>query len=399
MNDRLTVPFAVASATHMMVEIFLFMHPAILPLLMKEFDIAIVQAGLILTIPSVVQLSFNIPSGALADKIDSRYLLVLGAALSGFGAVIVSQSPNVFYLVVGLCVLMTAVTIYHPTGLSIISKIYSKGKLTKMIGVHGATGSIGQGLGIISMGFMIAGYGWRLCYLLWSILLFAWSIIILKLPLPSSQLNNPQVTKEFDGGKEESPSTTSWKKNTRQIIAVKSFLLLILVMSIVGLGNQTISSFATTYFVQIRNISEGAAALIFGFGPIIGVFGSLIGGYLGSRFGDKKFLSLALFGLAVFVSSLAYVPLVVMMILSFLIYSWFFASMWPASTSLVSALTPESGRGMAYSIFFLVPGTLGAISPIIGALIIEGFGVLGIFPFALALFLTSSVAVLLIEDP
>ena len=149
---------------------------------------------------------------------------------------------------------------------------------------------------------------------------------------------------------------------------------------------------------SIRNIPENAAALIFGIGPIIGVFGSLIGGYLGSRFGDKKYLFLALSGLAVFVTTLAYAPLVGFMILSFLVYSWFFASMWPASISLVSTLTPESGRGMAYSIFFLVPGTLGAVSPIIGALIIEGFGVLSIFPFVLALFLASSVTVLLIKD-
>ncbi len=398
MGNRFTVPFTTASATHMMVEIFLFMHPAILPLLMKEFEITFVQAGLFLTIPSVVQLSFNIPSGALADRIDSRYLLSLSAALSGFGAIIVSQSPNIICLVFGLCIIKTAVTTYHPTGLSVISKIFSKGKLTRMIGIHGATGSIGQGLGIISMGFMIAGYEWRLCYLLWSTLLFVWSIILLKIPLHLPQLVNPHVTKEFDGRNEESQLATGWKQNARQIISGKSFLVLIFAMSMVSLGNQIISSFVTTYFVQIRNMPEDTAALIFGIGPIIGVLGSLIGGYLGSRFGDKKFLALVLFGIAVFVFNLAYAPLLGFMILSFLIYSWFFASMWPTSTSLVSILTTESGRGMAYSIFFLVPGTLGAVSPVIGALIIEGFGVLSIFSFSFALFLSSSVIILLIKN-
>lgn len=390
--------FAAASMTHLMVEIFLFMHPAILPPLMREFNITIVQAGLVLTIPTIIQVSFNIPSGALADKSDPRYLMILSAALSGFGGVIVSQSPNVFCLVVGLCVLMMAVTMYHPPGLSAISKLFSKGKLTKMLGVHGATGSIGQGLGILSMSFMISGYGWRSCYLLWSILLFAWSIILTKLPIHLSQLKNQRLIKEFDEEKAESNSATGWKKRVHQIMTGKSFLLLVLAMGIVALGNQTIFSFTTTYFVQIRNVPEDVAAMIFGIGPMIGVFGSLVGGYLGSRFGDRNFLSLAFFGLAVFVSSLVYAPLIGFTILSFLIYRWFSASTWPASTSLVSTLTPELGRGMAYSIFFFVPGMLGAISPIIGALIIEGFGILSIFPFALISFLLSFVIMLLIKD-
>lgn len=392
------IPFTAASITHLMVEIFLFMHLAILPLLMSEFNLTIVQAGLILTIPSIIRLSLNVPIGAFADKIDSRYLLILSAVLSGFGAVIVSQSPNVFYLVVGLCILMMAVTMYHPPGLSIISKIFSKDKLTKMVGIHGATGNIGQGLGIFSMSFMIASYGWRSCYLLWSILLFGWSIILMKLPIRLSQLKNQHLTKEFDAEKEESPSVTGWRQSILQMMTEKSFLSLILAVSVAGLGNQAIFSFITTYFVQMRNMPDDVAALIFGIGPMIGVFGSLVGGYLGSRFGDRNFLSLAFFGLAVFVSSLAYAPLIGFMILSFLIYRWFFASIWPASASLVSTLTPESGRGMAYSVFFFVPGILGAVSPFIGALIIEGFGILSIFPFAFILFLLSSVTILLLKD-
>jgi len=80
------IPFIAASITHLMLEIFLFMHPAILPLLMREFNLNIVQAGLILTVPSIIRLSSNILGGALADKLDARYMLILGAVLSGSGA-------------------------------------------------------------------------------------------------------------------------------------------------------------------------------------------------------------------------------------------------------------------------------------------------------------------------
>lgn len=397
-DDESAVPFTATSITHLMVEIFLFMHPAILPLLMRDFEINIVEAGLVLAIPNFIQLGLNIPSGALADKIDSRYLLFLCAVLSGFGAVIVSQSPNVIYLVVGLSILMIAVSMYHPPGLSIVSKLFSKGKLTTMVGMHGATGCIGQGLGTISMSLLIGSYGWRSCYLLWAIFLFVWSIILTRLPFHKFKSENRHSTERFYETKEEAQSATGWKQSILQMITGRNFLLLILAMSIVAFGNHIVFSFTTTYFVQTRNVPEDAAALIFGIGPVIGVFGSLIGGYLGSGLGDRKYLSLAFFGLAVFAFSLGYAPWIGFMVLSFLIYRWFSASIWPASISLVSSSTPESDRGTAYSLFMFVPGIFGAVSPIIGALIIETLGILSVFPFVLILFLLSSFTISLVKD-
>ena len=144
-------------------------------------------------------------------------------------------------------------------------------------------------------------------------------------------------------------------------------------------------------------MSTNVATLIFGIGLILAIFGSLIGGYLSSRFGDSTFLCIACFVLAFSVSSMAYVPLIGLMIVFFLIYRLFRSSIWPASTSLVSALTAEQRRGTVYSILYFVPGILGSISPMIGSTIIEGFGILSIFPFALILFLLSFVIVLLIR--
>jgi FSR family fosmidomycin resistance protein-like MFS transporter len=398
MGKKSMISFLALSITHCMVEIFLFMHLAILPLLMREFTITIVQAGLVLTIPNIIRLGSTIPSGVIADKMDSRYLLSLAAALSGFGAVIVSQSQNVAHLVVGLCMMMMAVSTYHPLGLNMISKLFIKEELTKMIGVHGATGSIGQGLGIISMSFMISSYEWRSCYLLWSIFLFVWSIILMKLPVQLPQSDTQRTTKQLELELCESMSVAGWKQRFLQIITEKSFLILIVAMGVAGLANQAVFSFTTTYFVQVRNLPENVAALIMGIAPVTTVFGSLIGGYLGSRFGDRRFLSFAFFGSAVLVFGLAYSRLTGFIILSFLGYRWFFASIWPASTSLVSTFTPGSSRGIAFSIFLLVPGTMSAISPTIGALIIEEFSILGIFQFALILFLFSSVILLPIRD-
>ena len=66
------------------------------------------------------------------------------------------------------------------------------------------------------------------------------------------------------------------------------------------------------------------------------------------------------------------------------------------NVGLISAMK-EVGERFSKGIFF-VPEMLGAVSPIIGALIIEGFGILSIFPFAFILFLLSSVTILLIKD-
>lgn len=394
------IPFSAASFTHLAVEIFLFMHPAILPRLMREFGLSPAQAGLIVSVPMFLRLGFNIPGGILADKFNSRYLLVASGAMSGIGALLISQSQALIMFLLGLCLLMAAVTLYHPPGLSIINNTYADKKLTKMIGIHGATGGIGQALGIFSLSLFMENYGWRFAYLVWGGVLVGWTIILLILPSKAfPSMKNQDVQENPGEGSETrgSQEANDWRGGVFEMLHTKEFLLLLLVMAVYGVGNWGVLSYTTTFFVQTKEMTESLATTLYGIGPLISIPAALLGGYFGNKVGDENYLSLTFVGLTVSVASMTFSPWIVGTILSFFTFRWFTSSVWPSSTSLTGSLTPKNVKGMAYSVFYTVAGIPGAIAPIIVGKIIEIYGIYIAFSLALLLFLVSGFIILQIK--
>jgi len=49
--------------THMFIEIYLLIQVALIPVIVREFQLSLLEASLIATMPSIVSLLINIPSG------------------------------------------------------------------------------------------------------------------------------------------------------------------------------------------------------------------------------------------------------------------------------------------------------------------------------------------------
>lgn len=290
------IPFTAAALTHLLIEVFLLMHVAILPRLIREFKFSIIQAGLLVTVPSIVRIILNFPMGVLSDTVNPRYLLSASALLSGLGALVVSQSPTPLLLVLGLCLLMTAVSMYHPPGMSLVSKTFPEEKVTTMIGVHGASGNIGQALGIFSLSLLLSSFGWRYCYRLWAIPLLIWGLLIWIVLSDSHFEHSSSEKTDSDNLTNDRKSVNGWRKALAEMMLRRNFLILLIVMSLFGLGFKGILSFTTTFFVQVRGLSEEFAALFFGMGPVIGLFGSLSGGTLDRKWVIRNFFLLLSLG-------------------------------------------------------------------------------------------------------
>jgi nitrate/nitrite transporter NarK len=67
----------------MFLEVFLFVQVALIPVYVQEFQLSILEASLIATIPGLLQLAMNIPSGFLADRFDAKHLLFASMIMEG----------------------------------------------------------------------------------------------------------------------------------------------------------------------------------------------------------------------------------------------------------------------------------------------------------------------------
>jgi MFS family permease len=378
-------PFTAVWISHMLIEVFLLMHPALVPVFMKEFGLSVFEAGLVITVPSLCRLIFTLPAGIFADKFGQRRLVILSVLISGLGALLVSQSTTASLLVFSLSIVMTSVTLYHPPGLSILRGLFSDPKeRSTAIGLHGASGCIGQSMGTISLGLLLIEFGWRSCYVLFAVPLLAWTAILARTRaqhFPKKPAENSPTRADADDERFHNVARKS------SLITV-GFLMLMASMGMNALANGSIGAFMTTYMTSQQHLAVDVASIIFGAGPLVGIVGSLVGGYMSSRVGEKNSLVLIYVGQAAFLLGLIAIPLTFLAIFSFFVYQLFLNAMWTPASSMVASLTEASSGGRAYSLYFLSNDGPGAVAPVIAAVLITNFNI--IFPFGFAIILLGS---------
>jgi MFS family permease len=388
-------PFGAVWLSHLLVEVFLLMHPALVPVFMKEFNLSIFQAGLLVAVPSLCRLLIVIPIGVLADRYGSLPFIFLSVLVGGLSALALSQTTSVFILTVSITLIMTSVTLYHPPGMSIVSRLFpNQRERSGAIGWHGASGCIGQAIGTISLGLLLAGYGWRFSYMIFSFPLLLWAGILVRLRIPMLS-GKPRSSEVSESASVEAADEHSKKGSVRKW----GFFVLVSTMGLHALANGGISAFMTTYLTSAQNLSVEVASIIFGIGPLIGIVGSLSAGFVSARLGDRNSLILIYLGQFAFLLGLIAIHYVFLAMLSFLMYQLFMHALWTPSTSMVASLMGKTGGGTAYSLFYFAHDLLGAASPLVAALLIENssFGVVSPFIFAVGLLFLCALMVRLIR--
>jgi maltose/moltooligosaccharide transporter len=367
-------PLWMIYTTHMFVEIFLLIHVAIIPIIVQEFRLTLLEASLVATVPSFVALLMNLPCGILADRVGVNRLLSASMLVEGVAAFLASQAGSFGFLVVAVSLLRVSSPIYHVSGLSQISRISKPEHMSRSIGFHNALGNVGSAAGVLSLTFFLSMFGWRSAYLFWSIPVIAWGIVILLSP----------HLKTCRKGTMERSGTRGLDR--LPLVFSSGFLLFLIFIGLREVGATGSNTFMTTFLVDARGLSETMASLTFGLGPFIGIVGSLYGGFWAERTGAKKTLSWAVLLCTVGLILLAVVSDFSSMILIYVFYSFFSSTVWAPINALVARLTPASDRGLSYSVYFFVEGLLASIAPTLAAGVIELTSVWFVLPFAAVFF-------------
>jgi predicted MFS family arabinose efflux permease len=250
--------------------------------------------------------------------------------------------------------------------------------MSRYVGLHNAFGNIGSAIGLLSLTFFLSTTGWRWTYLFWSLPITAWGFVLLS----SSLLRNVQGPRI-----RVMPSADNFSR----IFGILSpaLLIFLIVIAVRQIGATSSSTFMTTYFVDFRNLSETTASLVFAFGPIMGIFGSLMGGYMAERLGVRKTLNWIIPGCAISLQTVSLAPHFSILALVFLMYTLLDNAVWSPFNTLLASITPESKRGLSYSFYFLVENITAAISPAIAAGLIEISSVWYVFPFSVVFYIAS----------
>lgn len=366
-------PVWLMNISHMLIEVYLFIHISLMPIFIKNFSLSIFEVSVIVTGPRIFSLITSLVSGALIDRVGAKPLLISGMFSQALGGILVYISRDVLSLFLGITFINIASPLYHNSGLSTISRFLDGKKLNSMLGIHNALGSLGSATGLFLLPIILMFGDWRLAYLIWIPPILVWTFLLMRVKNIDSRIDRRKP--DF----------------SMNLIFTRDFIKFLLALSLSFAASTTLTTYITSYLVFEKKLSEAISSLIFAVGPVLGIFSSIFSGKLSGLFGEKRFLLTIMLLSGLSIVLMPFSSSTIMLAALYVTFSFLNSAIWPPISAMTACLTPASFRGTGYSLTTSVYQLLFAITPPLVAKVIELYSLEVIFPISFILMLACTL--------
>lgn len=365
-NDRKLI-LGITTVSHMSVHSLMLIFPTIMLVLTYEFSTGLAMLGVIASLSTFMFGLGALPTGILEKKMGCSSLLMLYQFGTVISSLIIASSQNLFILTVGLILTGLFSSIYHPVGLTIISRNIEK--ISKGMAIHGMGGSFGLALGPLIAAVCTDTFSWRFAYITISILNF----ILLIITFIYSKRWNIQTNQNIET---EIPINQTNKSALKYYFAVSVLM---------GFAFTGFTTYLPTHFaVETRTIFSSFSDTMRGgiFTTLVllcGIFGQSMGGWAGEKYSLSKYLFLiVLFNIPFFVLLglvSGYWLIGTALLLGIIHFNW-----QPVGNSFIAKYTHSTQRGLGYGINFFLNISIGSFAAAVGGFIAEKYSVIYVFP-------------------
>jgi predicted MFS family arabinose efflux permease len=335
-----------------------------LPPLIGDFKRAFAVSHLqVLGVFNVVYLVYGlaaVPAGYLADRYGSRLMLVLAGIGCTGALLLVSSAPSFTLLAAGLVLLGLAAGMYHPSGLSLLSRGVASGERGRALGIHGAGGNWGEVVAPVWATYFAEHHGWRWGFIAAAALSAACALLALTLPVEARPAHAAPPG-GFAGLLRGLAVTVQgyWRNRPLRWVLV----------ALIGAGF-AYRGFYTFLGMHLQDSVGGERrAWYVMFGVLLaGVFGQRYGGSLADRVPrERLFLALAASAAPLLLLvSLSSGPT---LLVASLLYSLVWSAAQPVANALTAAYADARNHGFLYGVQFALTFGLGSFATSGGGLL------------------------------
>ena len=354
--------------THMLVHAAGNMRNTLFPVLKEEFALTNQQVGLIVAIPSLVQLLLSIPSGMVSDKFGPKKLIAASILIAAIGALLGSVSTTPWMFIIASTLLTFNSTLYHPPAQSYVSDITSPQDRSRALGIWHSGGTTGVSLGPLSISILmgILAFNWRQIYGFWIIPILLGLVALYFVKPPSEMVEKEEREK--------------WEENdTVDTLFNTNMMFLLLSGTVRRFGGGLTTGFLSIWLVEAQGWTIGQIGMMLGISSLIGIVASPLGGELASRFGEKRWFSGTLLGSYIFFA-LAFFAKGFWPFSILYITSRFFGILgMPAGMTLTARFSPRKQRGVGFALSSIPMNVVMPVAALVAAYIADTYGLYYIF--------------------
>ena len=387
-NDRSIV--ALVMVAHAMVHTYELSIPVLVPIWLAEFtviDLGVLQVPVNeATLGGLVAVGYGLfglgalPSGVLVDRLDAR-LLITGC-LVGMGAsfLVLAVSPSPVGIGLALAVWGIAASIYHPSGLSLISRGVEK--RGSAFAYHGMAGNVGIAVGPLLTILLLVAFDWRLVAGFLAV-----PAAIAAAYATSVDIDERAAVAAADGGGDDRAgsgvdSVGEFLASARTLFA-SAFVVVFAVTFFSGLYYRGVLTFLPELLRDVPALTpvelagrtyEPGDYLYVGL-LMVGVLGQYVAGKLTDR-GRPEYGILAGFG-ALAVVALLFLPAAAIGLGALLpaaaLLGFFLFFVQPFYQASVAEYTPANARGLSYGFTYLGVFGVGALGAVVAGTMLTYF--------------------------
>jgi ACS family hexuronate transporter-like MFS transporter len=355
----------------------------VLPMIMQELDLSILQTGMIVSAAGLGVFLIQLPSSIHSDFLGKRKLIFcLGLIFSSVCLFGISSVGKNYHLILTLSFLVgLGNSTFHPTATALVSEGF-RSRPGFFMGIFSLGGNLGSAVMPVLIGTLAVSLGWRVglrVIILPMILL----LIHVYLFFPEVQADRQTVRGILSG---------IWSK----VCHNRSVVTLIVIYGLRGIGYRGIITFFPLLVASTMGADARTTGILMSIYFVLGAICKPILGALYDRFGIRLLLAMLFFAgaaLSLVMHAVVLVPVMAVLMGLLGMVSFISPVLMTAATTLVDRSVRSSTVGMIYT-----SQGLHFLSPIMGGWIAQRFSLQACFMFFAAILVLGGGVSLLLQE-
>ena len=365
---------------HALVHTYELSIPILMTVWLRELGASTAELGVAVSVGYALFGLGALPGGILTDRFGSKRLI--GACLLGMGGafVLLSLAQGLVLIAGALAVWGAAASVYHPAGLTLISK--GAAERGRVFAYHGMAGNLGIALGPLAATVLLLFLDWRIVCLVLAV------PGLLMLPVIRRLRVREQTSGEAASeNTATAPEPFSWRQfwaDTKTLFA-SGFSVVFLIVLLAGMFYRGVLTFLPDLLERIATLEPVTLSGTLTLEPgryvyvgllLVGVLGQYAGGRLSDRLPIEHSLAVALTALSLIAffflptAGLGLMPLLaISSALGFLLFG-----LQPLYQAAVADYTPPGARGLSYGYNYLGVFGVGALGAALAGTVLDAFG-------------------------
>ena len=360
---------AFLASTHFAIHVYTMLLPVLLLPLQDELGVSLVQISLLASIPRLINVFIYIPIGFVSDRYPSL-IFTLSFVAATAGALVVPMARSFPMLLLGFFLLSIGSTLYHPPSLKMASD-YDPERRSFALGFHNIGASLGFAAGPLLLGYLMNSWGWRSSFYIWA---------VLSLAMVGVSHVYTRKTLKSDGFSMEGFDLRAGFGT----LLTRGFLMVVAVSALVEMTFNVLVTYVPAYFTTQLGMSYSLSSTISGLGPLTGLVGSFVGGFIGMRYGVTRMGIVVLALIAALLATFPGMSALWIVIAAYGLTRLLLSAYMPLMNSMIADNSDPRNRSLAYSANFVAISLVASLSTTATSMLIEAYDTSVIFSISLA---------------